>query len=150
MANFLQISEQATDLDYAFINLQAADIPAYSAVVVDAANALSVSNIVDGLAVKLPSAATGGTVIGITLETLRGTTFTGGPAGVGRVRTIGPVVKAITSAATAAGVPVMTDATGLGTVIAQTAGKAQIGISLSASTAANDEIALVLCQANNA
>lgn len=150
MPNQLQLAEQASDLDFAFLNFQAADIPAYSAVIVDSTNAISVNNIVDGIAVKLPAASTGQTVIGVTMEIIHGTTFTGGSPGVGRVRTIGPVVKAVASAAVAAGVPVMTDASGTGTVVAQTAGKSQFAISLTAATASGDELALVLCGANNA
>ncbi len=149
MTDFLQISEQASPLDYTFANLQAADIPAYSLVVVDAANALSVNNVVDYIAVKQSNTA-GAAVIGITMETLRGTTFTGGPAGLGRVRLIGPVGKAIASAAITAGAVVMNDNTGNGSVVTQTAGKAQIGIALSSAINANDEVAIVLCGANNA
>lgn len=158
MTDSLQMSTQAIDLDYQFQNYQAADIAAYSGVIVDAANAISVSNAggggPDGIAVKLPAAATGAVLVGVTQETLRGTTFaaTTAPSSYpsGRVRCAGPITKMIASAAITAGTIVMSDATGNGTIITQSAAKAQIGVALTTAVNSGDEVVVMLSQANNA
>ena len=150
MTDFLQISEQASDLDYTFLNYQAADIPAYSAVIIDTANALSVNNVVDGVAVKLPAAANGQSCIGFTMTTIPGTNTTGGPPGAGRVRLPGPIMKAVATAAITAGARVMTDATGNGTVITKTAGLPELGIALSSAINSGDEVLLMLTSALDA
>jgi len=158
MTDSLQMSTQSIELDYQFQNYQAADIAAYSGVIIDSTNAISISNVggsgPDGIAVKLPAAAVGQTLIGVTQETLRGTTFaaTTTPSSYpsGRVRCAGPITKMICSAAITAGNPVMSDATGNGTVIAQTAGHAQIGIALTTTVNSGDEVVVMLAQANNA
>lgn len=143
MANSLQISESPTLLDFAFANYGTTDIPSGAAVIIDTGNVISVSSILDGIGVKLPTAQ-GQPCVGVTMEILRGTTFTGGPPGIGRVRCGGIAPCTATSTVTA-GTVVDNDFAGTpGNVITHVGGKAQLGLALTASTATGDPVAVLL------
>src|ERR1700691_2168032 len=95
MTDYLQISQQALDLDWQAWNYNTADITADSVVIIDGntAHQLSTANLVDGVAVGVTS-ATGAAIVGVAMETIRGTTFTGGGTsggfqGTGRIRSHG-------------------------------------------------------------
>jgi len=152
MTDFLQISTQALPTDYEVTNYGTADIPAYMVVMADTNNAISVNNVQDGIGALVAATSTS-VPIGVAMETIPGTNTTGGgsggPAGYGTVRGMG-IAKCVATAAVAAGVPVMVDATGNGTVITQTTGKPQVGISLTQAIASGDEIAVLVSIANNA
>jgi hypothetical protein len=152
MANFLQISEQALDTDWQGVNYGTADIAAYSVVIIDGSTStrqISPANVIDGVAVGL-TGSTGALVVGVAMETIRGTTFTGGgtsggPPGVGRIRSIG-IAPVTASAALAPGVRLMLDGTGTGSVIQGTTASAQcvIGTALTGATSASDTVAVLL------
>lgn len=149
MTDFLQISEAALPTDFSVVNYAAADIPAYSVVFADTTNQVSVNNVVDGVACKLSNSQALRTLpIGVTLEIIRGTTYTGGTPGYGQCRAHG-IAKVVATAALNAGVPVMNDSTGNGTVVAQTAALPSIGTSLTAAIQSGDEVAVDMNIVNN-
>jgi hypothetical protein len=143
----IQLSNVPGALDFPFGNHQTGDIAAGLVVILDASNAMTSSNVIDDIPVVLPSSDGVGAVVGVTMEILRGTTYTGGPDGVGRVRT-GGIAVCTASGSITAGACVMAEGTS-GKVKTQTSAKVQVGWALTGA-GDGDPVAVLLSSANNA
>jgi len=135
----IQLSTAPGLLDFPFMNNTGSDIAAGLAVVVDSTNALSSSNTVDGVSVKLP-AADGALGVGVTMEVIKAGNF-------GRVRTGGQAAGTASGAITAGAAVMVESATGK--IKASGAGNAQIGIALT-TAADGDPVLVQIVPAKNA
>lgn len=143
----VQLAESPSLTDYACINVSGTDIPAGTAVMIDATNTISASSLTDGIAVKLPSADGVDGTIGVTMEIIPKATAAAG-AVAGRVRFPGPIAVCTASGAVTAGTSVMAESA-TGKVKTCGAGKVQLGVAL--TTAADTDVCLVaLAVAKNA
>ncbi len=147
----VQLAQNPSGTDFAFVNCSTVDIPAGTAVIIDSTNALGSGNTtnVDGIAIALPS-ADGQQCVGVTMEIIKARGGASGTPGAGgRVRCYGPIVAMTAAAAITAGAVVMNE-TVTGNAKAQTAAKAQLGIALTTAVGALDPVMVMLGGAFNA
>lgn len=136
MPQINQLTSVNIGYDLPFKNYGGSDIAEGLAVKYDTGN-LPGSGVAPGVVITSDDTL----VIGVAVSTI--------PAGkIGMVRMGGRAIGISSAAALTVGTVLMTDAAGK--VLAQTAGKYQIGTCASTVTAANDRVAIDICRAKNA